>query len=65
MSSFDFGGHRSKVKVVKGIIDKCEVHGDAALCVVIFNTSYSLAREFRRTFLYHHGMLVYQKTVPR
>ena len=32
----DFGGHSLKVKVTMGIIDKCGVHGDATLCVVIF-----------------------------
>ena len=37
MNSIDFGGHRSKVKVMKGIIDKCGVRGDALLCVVIFH----------------------------
>ena len=31
-----FGGHSSKVKVMMGIIDKCGLHGDATLCVVIF-----------------------------
>ena len=36
MNSIDFGGHRSKVKVTMGIIDKCGVRGDATLCVVIF-----------------------------
>ena len=36
MNSIDFGGHRSKVKVTKVIIDKYGVHGDATLCVVIF-----------------------------
>ena len=38
MNSIDFGGHRSKVKVMKGIIDKCGVRGDATLCVLIFWT---------------------------
>ena len=35
-----FGGHSSKVKVTLVIIDKCEVRGDATLCVVIFNLLY-------------------------
>ena len=36
MNCIEFGGHRSEVKVIKGIIDKCGVRGDATLCVVIF-----------------------------
>ena len=36
MTSIEFGGHRAKVKVMKGIIDKCGVRGDATLCIVIF-----------------------------
>ena len=36
MNSIDFGGHRSKMKVRIGIIDKCGMRGDAALCLVIF-----------------------------
>ena len=36
MNSIDFGGHMSKVKVMKGIIDKCWMRGDAKLCVIIF-----------------------------
>ena len=32
----DFGGHSSKVKVMMGFIAKCEVRGDATLCVVLF-----------------------------
>ena len=36
MKSIDFGGYRSKVKVMMGIIGKCEVRGDATLRVVIF-----------------------------
>ena len=35
MNSIDFGGHRSKLKVRMGIIDKCRVRGNATLCVVI------------------------------
>ena len=30
------------MKVTMGIIDKCWVHGDATLCVVIFCIRYSL-----------------------
>ena len=40
MNSIDFGGYRSKVKVKMGIIDKCGVHGEATLCVVIFSSSF-------------------------
>ena len=36
MNPTDFGGHRLKVKVMMGSIDKCGVRGDATLCVVIF-----------------------------
>ena len=36
VNPIDFGGHSSKVKVMMGIIDKCGVHGDATLCIVIF-----------------------------
>ena len=36
MNSIDFGGYRSKVKVMMGIIDKCGVRGDATLCFVKF-----------------------------
>ena len=36
MVILDFRGYRSKVKVTMGITDKCGVHGDAMLCVVIF-----------------------------
>ena len=32
----DFGVHISKVQVTMGIIDKCRVHGDATLYVVLF-----------------------------
>ena len=42
MNSIDFGGHRTKVKVTLGIVDKCEVRGDATLCVVIFRFCMSL-----------------------
>ena len=35
VNPIDFGGHSSKVKVMMGVIDKCGVHGDATLCVVI------------------------------
>ena len=41
MTSIDFEGHRSKVKVTMGIIDKCGAGGDAMLWVVIF--SFALA----------------------
>ena len=37
MNFIDFEGHRSKMKVMKGIIDKCGVCRDATLCVVIFD----------------------------
>ena len=37
MNSIDFGGHRSKVKVTMGIVDKCGVRGDAMFCGVIFD----------------------------
>ena len=37
MNSIDFLDHRSKVKVRKGIIDKCGVREDATLRVVIFS----------------------------
>ena len=40
MNSIDFGGHRSKVKVTMGIIDKCGVRGAATLCIVIFSFVY-------------------------
>ena len=36
VNPIDFGGQRSKVKVIMGIIDKYGVRGDATLCVVIF-----------------------------
>ena len=36
INPISFGGHRSKVKVTRGISDKCGVHGDATLCVDIF-----------------------------
>ena len=36
VNPIDFGGHSPKMKVTMGIIDKCEVCGDATLCVVIF-----------------------------
>ena len=36
VNRIDFWGHSLKVKVTVGIIDKCGVHGDATLCVVIF-----------------------------
>ena len=36
MNSIDIGGQMSKVKVMKGIIDKCGVRGDATLCVVSY-----------------------------
>ena len=36
MNLMDIGGHRSKVKVMMDIIDKCWVRGDATVCVVIF-----------------------------
>ena len=36
VNPIDFGGHRSNVKVMMGIIDKCGMLGDAMLCVVIF-----------------------------
>ena len=35
MNSIDFGGHRSKLKVRMGIVDKCGVRSDATHCVVI------------------------------
>ena len=38
INSIDFGGHRSKSKVRIGIIDKCEIRGDATPPVVIFET---------------------------
>ena len=36
VNPIDYGGHSSKVKVRMGIIDKCGVHGDATLCIVIY-----------------------------
>ena len=36
VNPIDFGGHSSKVKLMMGIIDKCGVHGDTTLCIVIF-----------------------------
>ena len=38
VNPIDFGGHSSKVKVTisQSIIDKCGVHGDTTLCIVIF-----------------------------
>ena len=34
MNPIDFGGQRSKVKVMIGIIDKRGVHGGAMFCIV-------------------------------
>ena len=41
INPIDFGGHSSQVNVTMGIIDKCGVHGDATLCVVIFGLNSS------------------------
>ena len=41
-------GHRSKLKIMIGIIDKCGVRGDATLCVVIFIFGSILKSNFRR-----------------
>ena len=41
VNPIDFGGHRSKVKVMMGIIYKSGVRGDATLCVVIFYKYFS------------------------
>ena len=38
VNPIDFGGHSSKVKVKMVMIDKCGVHRDATLCVVIFES---------------------------
>ena len=43
MNFIDFGGHRSKLKVMIGIIDKCGMRWDATLCVVIFVMGTALA----------------------
>ena len=52
MNSIDFGGHRSKVKVMMGIIDKYGVCRDATLCVVIFQLQ-SAANELVRSLIVH------------
>ena len=56
VNPFDFGGHSSKVNVTMGIIDKCGVHGDATLRVVIFEI-YSVRSASRDTIA---GVLVFQ-----
>ena len=44
VNPIDFGGHSSKVKVTRGIIDECGVRGDATLCVVIFTYGFEIIR---------------------
>ena len=61
MKSIDFGGHRSKVKVMKGVIDKCGMHRDATarLCVVIVDTN-SLLISSTLVPMYQEDLLLYR-----
>ena len=69
MNSIDFRGHRSKMKVLRGIIDKCGVCGDATLCVVIFTIliwldSFPLLSQRTRTVLYSPDISTGSKPRP-
>ena len=62
INSIDFGGHRSKLKVRMGIIDKCQMRGDATLCVNIFKIHVLCCLFFITEWRMEHEKQIYQKS---